>query len=80
VALNVRIPSSPAQQLISERWKISPRARSDLIVPEPDCNRFDQLWVVEDSDLTIRYEAEVEVRHQLLNPNAFGRFPSSERC
>ncbi len=40
---------------------------SDLIVTEPESNRFDRVRISEDRNLTVRYRAEVEVDHQLLN-------------
>jgi transglutaminase-like putative cysteine protease len=75
--VNVRAHSSRSQKLIREQWRVSPRVDSDLIVTEPESNRFDCVRISEDRDLTIRYGTEVEVVHQLLNPDTLRKISSA---
>ena len=66
--LNARVHSSSAQKIVRERWTTAPKGSQELIVSEPDGNRFDRLRVAEDGELKLHYRAEVEVRQQFLNP------------
>jgi transglutaminase-like putative cysteine protease len=43
-------------------WTTSPRAQQEVIVSDPDRNRFDRLHVSTGHELTINFEAEVEVQ------------------
>lgn len=63
---NFRVRSSPAQRLRSESLSITPPMESELIVTEPDFNRFDRVKISDDIGLTLRYEAEVEAGFQFL--------------
>lgn len=42
---------------------------SELVVTEPDMNRFDRLRIVRDQEIGISYHAEVEVNYSFLNPD-----------
>jgi hypothetical protein len=59
---------SPAQKIMRERWTTAPNALQELIVSEPDRNRFDRLRVTEDGELKLQYRAEAEVHQQFFNP------------
>lgn len=66
--VNARVHGSLAQKIVRERWTTAPNAPQELIVSEPDRNRFDRLRVVEDGELKLNYRAEVEVHQQFFNP------------
>lgn len=66
--VNARVHCSPAQKIMRERWTTAPNALQELIVSEPDRNRFDRLRVAEDGELKLHYRAEAEVHQQFFNP------------
>jgi transglutaminase-like putative cysteine protease len=66
-----RVHCSPAQKIMRERWTTAPNAPQELIVSEPDRNRFDRLRVAEDGELKLHYRAEVEFHQQFFNPALF---------
>ncbi len=63
---NFRVRSSLAQRIRNESLVLSPEIDTELIVTEPDSNRFDRLRITDDTSLTLNYEAEVEAEFQFL--------------
>jgi transglutaminase-like putative cysteine protease len=66
--LNVRARSSGSQIVESESWKIEPDGDHELIVTQPELNRFDRVRVSAGEFLTLTYEAVVETHPHLLDP------------
>jgi transglutaminase-like putative cysteine protease len=64
--LNIRAHASEPQRIIKESFTISPKFESELVVTEPDKNRFDRVKVTKGSRVRIDYRAEVEVDHRHL--------------
>lgn len=65
--LNFRARSSGSQTVLSERLEIMPFVQSELIVSQPEQNRFDRLQIMNGENLTINYEVEVETNHEMLD-------------
>lgn len=65
---NFRARNAAFQKVISEVFHVTPECPTELVVSEPDQNRFDRLRIYQDQTVSLTYEAEVEVRHQFLNP------------
>lgn len=66
---NFRARANAAQRIRWEKVTVNPAMPTELVVTEADQNRFDRLKVYHNQTLVIDYEAEVEVTHQLLNPD-----------
>lgn len=66
---NFRTRLTPLQQTLWEKVSINPAMPTEVVVTEPDQNRFDRLRIYQNQTLSIDYESEVEVTHQYLNPD-----------
>ena len=64
----IRPRSSDFQRVINEKFSLSPRVGTEVVITEPDHNRFDRVRVSEGRELTVRYEAEVERDFYLFDP------------
>lgn len=65
---NFRPRSSDGQRVLREKLTLSPRMGTEIVITEPDRNRFDRVRVTEGKELTVRYEAEVERDFHLFDP------------
>ncbi|CAN5722807.1 transglutaminase family protein [soil metagenome] len=63
---NVRVRPSRSLVVLEERLELTPNIGSELIVTEPDCNRFDRVRFAEGTQLILKYEATVEAACQFL--------------
>lgn len=66
---NIRPRISGYQRVIKERLTLSPQVGTELVITEPDRNRFDRVKISEGRELTVRYEAEVERDFYLFDPD-----------
>lgn len=76
--LNIRARNSRAQKVLKERFVLSPEIGSEEIFSEPDHNRFDRVAVSDLDRLTVQYEAEVEVEHQVFNSEMLRKVPTAQ--
>jgi len=65
---NIRPRMTSSQRVLEERLVFTPEHSTELIVTEPDYNRFDRIVVQGIETLSVDYQATVEVEHQRLNP------------
>ncbi|HEY5793364.1 MAG TPA: transglutaminase family protein [Chthoniobacterales bacterium] len=65
---NFRARTTPFQTIQWEKVSIQPEMPAELVVTEPDQNRFDRLKISRNQTLALDYEAVVEASHQFLNP------------
>jgi len=75
---NIRPRHSRGQKVLSEHLGIEPGLVSELIVSEPEGNRFDRVLAPSARELTLQYEAEVETRHRALNPDDLRKIPAAQ--
>lgn len=66
---NFRVKSSPSLKLLRETLEVTPEIGSEVIVSEPEGNRFDRLKISEGKKIILRYEADVENTYKLLDPD-----------
>ena len=66
---NFRVRTSAAQKLIRESLVVSPENDAEIIISEPEGNRFDRLKIETGREVILRYEAEVERRYEFLDPD-----------
>jgi len=65
---NFRARTTPLQLTRWEKLAIHPAMPTEIVVTEPEQNRFDRLRIYQNQTLVLDYESEVEVVHQFLNP------------
>lgn len=65
--LNFRARSSGFQTVINESLEITPYVQTELIVTQPEQNRFDRIQIFDGENLTINYSVEVETNLQVLD-------------
>lgn len=73
---NIRPRNSSGQKVISEQLAFTPDLASELVISEPEGNRFDRVQVGGATDVTLRYEAQVETRHRFLNADDLRKVPA----
>ncbi len=66
---NIRPRVSNYQRVVHEKLTLSPRSGTELVITEPDGNRFDRVKVSEGKELIVRYQAEVERDFYLFDPD-----------
>jgi Transglutaminase-like enzymes, putative cysteine proteases len=71
----IRPRASDFQRVVQERLVLSPRVGTEVVITEPDHNRFDRVRVTEGRELTVRYEAEVERDYYLFDPETLRKVP-----
>lgn len=72
---NIRPRMSEYQRVITEKFSLTPRVGTEVVITEPDHNRFDRVRVAEGRELTLRYEAEVERDFYLFDPDTLRKVP-----
>jgi transglutaminase-like putative cysteine protease len=73
--LGVRVRPSASQKILSERLRISPSGEAEAIVTIPERNRLDRIMILKGPALAAAYEAEVETRCELLDPDRLRSVP-----
>ena len=68
--LNFRAGSRGCQSVLSESVDCNPPVETELIVTQVEQNRFDRIRNLQGESLQIGYRAEVEILHQILNPDS----------
>jgi len=66
---NIRPRITSSQKVLDESLVFTPEHATELIITEPDHNRFDRIVVRDVQQLQVDYQATVEVQHQVLNPD-----------
>lgn len=75
---NIRAKKTSGQVVLKESLIFTPQLEDELIITEPDHNRFDRVKVIEGQTLTLQYEAEVETSQQYLDPDQLRKVPPSQ--
>lgn len=65
---NIRPRISEYQRVLKEKLTLSPIVGTEVVITEPDQNRFDRVKVSEGKELTVHYEADVERDFYLFDP------------
>lgn len=63
---NLRPRNTRNQKVLDEKLSFTPEHATELIITEPDHNRFDRIVVRDAQSLAVNYQATVEVNHQSL--------------
>lgn len=72
---NIRAKASEFQHVSHEKLTLPPQVGTEIVITEPDRNRFDRVKVIEGSELVVRYEAEVEREFYLFDPDTLRKVP-----
>lgn len=72
---NFRARESALQRVLSETISVMPEIPSEVVITQPDENRFDRIKVGQNQSVVINYTAQVEVRYQYLNPENLRKIP-----
>lgn len=75
---NIRPRNSRGQKVLSEQLAFTPALASELVISEPEGNRFDRVHVPSSTELTLAYQAEVETRHRSLNSDDLRKVPAAQ--
>ena len=65
---NFRVRSSPSQKLLKESLRVTSDNNPEVITTVPEGNRFDRFRITTGERITLNYQAEVENKYELLDP------------
>lgn len=75
---NIRPRHSRGQKVLAEQLTFSPELKSELVISEPEGNRFDRVQVGNATEISLHYEAEVETKHRFLNADDLRKVPAAQ--
>lgn len=72
---NVRVRPSHSLVVLEEKFELTPGIPTELVITEPDRNRFDRVRFAAGDEFVLRYEATVETAVQSLNAENLRKVP-----